>query len=75
MARIGGDLPEIGVHLACGLPNVDAVEFTSLLEPLFVEPARIAKGKLTPPAMPGHGFELNPEAVERYALSDGAIPK
>ena len=62
-------LPEIGVHLACGLPNVDAVEFTNLLEPLFLDPIRIEKGKLTPSAKPGHGLELNPEAVERYSVT------
>jgi L-talarate/galactarate dehydratase len=61
-------LPEIGVHLACGLSNVDAVEYSNLLEPLFVTPARIEQGKLVPPAAPGHGLELNPDAVERYAV-------
>ncbi len=60
-------LPEIAVHLACGLGNVDAVEYTSLLSPVFLEPLRIDKGKLTPTATPGHGFELHPEAVQRYA--------
>ncbi len=63
-------LPEIGVHLACGLPNVDAVEFSNLLEPLFVEPARIENGKLTPSSTPGHGFELNPDAVKQYAVAE-----
>lgn len=63
-------LPEIGVHLACGLANVDAVEFTNLLEPLFIESTRIENGKLTPPSINGHGLELNPEAIERYAVAD-----
>ncbi len=62
-------LPEIGVHLACGLSNVDAVEFTNLLDPLFEQPLCIEKGKLTPTSAPGHGFELHPEAMERYAVS------
>lgn len=63
-------LPEIGVHLACGLPNIDAVEFTNLLEPLFLNPLRIEKGKLVPSNAPGHGLELNPDAVERYSVSN-----
>ncbi len=63
-------LPEIAVHFACGLPNVDAVEFTNLLEPVFAEPLSIEKGKLTPSLKPGHGLELNPEAAGRYAVTN-----
>jgi L-alanine-DL-glutamate epimerase-like enolase superfamily enzyme len=62
-------LPEIGVHLACGLPNVDAVDYVGWLAPIFLEPLRIEKGKLTPSARPGHGLELNPEAVEKFRVS------
>jgi len=61
-------LPEIGVHLACGLPNIDAVDFTTMLAPAFREPLQLEKGKLTPPARPGHGLELNPTALEQYAF-------
>ncbi|MCE9533853.1 MAG: mandelate racemase/muconate lactonizing enzyme family protein [Planctomycetes bacterium] len=61
-------LPEIAVHLACGLSNINAVEFSNVLEPLFAEPVRIDKGKLTPSARPGHGLEFNPEALERYGV-------
>lgn len=61
-------LPEIGVHLACGLPNVDAVDYTTMLSGIFDTPLRIEKGKLAPPDRPGHGFELNPEALTRYAV-------
>jgi L-alanine-DL-glutamate epimerase-like enolase superfamily enzyme len=52
-------LPEIGVHLACGLSNVDAVEHTSLLDPIFAVPLVITDGKLKPGDVPGHGMELN----------------
>ena len=38
--------PEIAVHLACGLPNVDAVEFSNWLEPLFVQPVRSREARL-----------------------------
>jgi L-alanine-DL-glutamate epimerase-like enolase superfamily enzyme len=62
-------LPELGVHLVCGLPNLDAVDFTSILGPIFVEPLQIENGKLSPSATPGHGLELSPEAVGRYAAT------
>ena len=62
-------LPEIGVHLACGLPNVDAVEFVSTLSSAFLEPLQIKNGKLAPGVKPGHGFELNPDVLQRYAVS------
>jgi L-talarate/galactarate dehydratase len=61
-------LPEIGVHLACGLSNVDAVEYTSVLAGAFVKPLRAQQGKLVPPDLPGHGLELNFEALRRYAV-------
>jgi len=54
-------LPEIGVHLACGLPNIDAVEFGTPLNGILTRPLRIVAGKLTPPEGVGHGFELIPE--------------
>jgi L-alanine-DL-glutamate epimerase-like enolase superfamily enzyme len=65
-------LPEIGVQLACGLPNVDAVDYVGWLAPLFVEPLRIEKGKLTPSMRPGHGLELNPEALEKFRVAGSA---
>ncbi len=62
-------LPEVGVHLACGLPGVQAVEYVPWLAPLFVEPLAIENGTLVPPAKPGLGLELNPEALERFRVS------
>lgn len=64
--------PEVGVHLACGLPNVDAVDYTSWLAPLVKEPLRLEKGKLAPPARPGLGLELNADALEKYRVLGGA---
>lgn len=61
-------LPELGVHLACGLPNIDAVDYTGALAAAFSEPLQIEKGKLIPSAKPGHGLELSPVAKERYAV-------
>jgi L-alanine-DL-glutamate epimerase-like enolase superfamily enzyme len=62
-------LPEVGVHLACGLPGVQAVESVPWLEGLFLEPPTVEEGRLVPPPGPGLGLILGPEAVERYAVS------
>jgi L-alanine-DL-glutamate epimerase-like enolase superfamily enzyme len=61
-------LPEIGVHLACGLPIVTSVEYMPWLYPLFVDPPHLEKGKLVPPPRPGLGLELNPEAVAKFRV-------
>jgi L-alanine-DL-glutamate epimerase-like enolase superfamily enzyme len=62
-------LPEIGMHLACGLPGVQAVEYVPWLSSLFVEPVRLTDGNLVPPAGPGLGLVLNADSVGKYALS------
>lgn len=51
-------LPEIGVHLACGLPNVPMAEWGSWLAPVFTEAVQPKNGKLVPPARAGHGMVL-----------------
>jgi L-alanine-DL-glutamate epimerase-like enolase superfamily enzyme len=59
-------LPEVAVHLACGLPNVAAVEWMPWLFPAFAEPPRIVKGKIVPPPRPGLGLEMHPDAVAKF---------
>jgi L-alanine-DL-glutamate epimerase-like enolase superfamily enzyme len=59
-------LPEVGVHLACGLPNVQAVEYMPWLFPAFIEPPAIVQGKVVPPRRPGLGLEVRQDAVEKY---------
>ena len=61
-------LPEISVHLACGLPGVTSVEYMPWHTSLFVDPPRIDKGKLRPPPRPGLGLDVNPEAVAKYRV-------
>jgi L-alanine-DL-glutamate epimerase-like enolase superfamily enzyme len=61
-------MPEVGVHLACGLPNVGAVEYAPWLFPAFAEPPAIVEGKVVPPPRPGLGLEVNPDAA-RYAVA------
>jgi L-alanine-DL-glutamate epimerase-like enolase superfamily enzyme len=61
-------LPEVGVHLCCGLPGVTLVEYMPWLYPLFTNPPAIENGHLVPPPGPGLGLEFNPEALERYQV-------
>lgn len=59
-------LPEIGVHLACGLPHVMTVEYLPWLFPAFVEPPTVVKGRLVPNKRPGLGLEINPDAATKF---------
>jgi L-alanine-DL-glutamate epimerase-like enolase superfamily enzyme len=61
-------LPEVAVHLACGLPRVTLVEYMPWLYPAYVEPPAIVKGQIVPPPRPGLGLEISAEAVRKYAL-------
>jgi L-alanine-DL-glutamate epimerase-like enolase superfamily enzyme len=61
-------LPEVAVHLACGLPGVTLVEYMPWLFPAFVEPPAIVEGKIVPPQRPGLGLEINADAVDRYRV-------
>ncbi|MBV9122445.1 MAG: mandelate racemase/muconate lactonizing enzyme family protein [Planctomycetes bacterium] len=61
-------LPEVGVHLACGLPHVQAVEYLPWLFPAFVEPPALVEGKIVPPPRPGLGLEIRSDAVEKYRV-------
>jgi L-alanine-DL-glutamate epimerase-like enolase superfamily enzyme len=62
-------LPEVAVHLACGLPQVTIVEYMPWLYPLFVNPPRIVDGRIAPPPGPGLGLEVDAEAVTKYRVS------
>jgi L-alanine-DL-glutamate epimerase-like enolase superfamily enzyme len=61
-------LPEIGVHLGCGLGVVTSVEYMPWLYPLFTNPPAIQKGRLIPPSGSGLGLEVNRDAVEKYRV-------
>jgi L-alanine-DL-glutamate epimerase-like enolase superfamily enzyme len=61
-------LPEIGVHLACGLPQVRMVEYMPWLYPAFVDVPAIVEGQMVPPDRPGLGLELRHDAVEKYRM-------
>ncbi len=59
-------LPEVGVHLVCGLPGVVSVEYAPWLFSLYQTPPRLEQGRLVPPPLPGLGLEVNPEEVARH---------
>lgn len=61
-------LPEVAVHLACGLPQVRIVEYMPWLTPMFMEPPVIVDGKIVPPKLPGLGLEIRSDAVEEFGL-------
>jgi L-alanine-DL-glutamate epimerase-like enolase superfamily enzyme len=62
-------MPEVAVHLACGLPGVQIVEYMPWFFAAFVEPPALVKGQIVPPKQPGLGLELNTEAVQKYAFA------
>jgi L-alanine-DL-glutamate epimerase-like enolase superfamily enzyme len=61
-------LPEVGVHLACALPNAPMAEWGSWLAGAFAEPVVPQKGRLVPPDRPGHGMELSGDAVAKFRM-------
>jgi L-alanine-DL-glutamate epimerase-like enolase superfamily enzyme len=61
-------LPEVGVHLSCGLPGVASVEFMPWLYPLFTAPPRTEEGRLVPPPGAGLGLEVDPDAVAKWRV-------
>jgi L-alanine-DL-glutamate epimerase-like enolase superfamily enzyme len=62
-------LPEVAIHLACGLPGARAVDYVSWLEPLWQIPPAVAGGSISPPPGPGLGLELNTDAVARFRVA------
>jgi L-alanine-DL-glutamate epimerase-like enolase superfamily enzyme len=61
-------MPEVAVHLACGLPGVSAVEYVRWLEPLWATPPRFEGGKMVPPPRPGLGLEVDPDVAGKFAV-------
>lgn len=65
---------ELTGQLLCTIPNGQLVEdveggsFSDL--GLLSTPLRVVDGRFTPPAVPGHGIEFNPDALRRCAAPD-----
>jgi L-alanine-DL-glutamate epimerase-like enolase superfamily enzyme len=66
-------MPEIAVHLACGLPAVTLVEYMPWFYPLWAEPPALVEGKIVPPPRPGLGLEVNSELVRKYTLASCTV--
>ena len=67
-------VPDIHVHLAAAAPNVLALEYfhpgvgVLNFDQLVMQPIEFEKGELLVPNRPGHGIELDLEAVRRYEV-------
>lgn len=61
-------LPEVGIQLGCGLPNVHQIDYVGWLNPLFEEPLKFSKGFLQPPASTGLGLTWNEKAVAKFRI-------
>ena len=66
---LGNTNLEIGVHLAASLPECLYMEFSDLMwNDLAKEPVHFVHGRAIAPDRPGHGIELDREALERYSV-------
>jgi L-talarate/galactarate dehydratase len=57
-------LPEVGVHLACGLGGVPHVDSVSWFRDVFAGGPRVENGKLVPPAEAGLGLTVNVDVAK-----------
>jgi L-alanine-DL-glutamate epimerase-like enolase superfamily enzyme len=57
-------LPEVGVHLACGLGVVPHVDSVSWFRDVFACGPRIENGKMMPPTEPGLGLTVTADAAK-----------
>ncbi len=64
-------LPEIGLHLACGLQGVPFVEDVPWFSELLLGPEFVER-RLTPADRPGWGLEPHAEALAKLAVGGGA---
>ncbi|GIT30443.1 MAG: hypothetical protein Ct9H300mP1_24890 [Planctomycetaceae bacterium] len=60
---------EASVHLACGIPGVEGLEYMPWLTPAFVEPLRLEDGCLLAPEGPGLGLEISEKLMERFRVA------
>ena len=61
-------LPEVGVHLACGLATVPHVDSVSWFTELFTGGPSIENGKLVPGTAPGLGLMLNETVAAKWRV-------
>jgi L-alanine-DL-glutamate epimerase-like enolase superfamily enzyme len=63
-------LPEVGVHLACGLGVVPHVDSVAWFRDVFVGGPTVEGGKLVPPGEPGLGLTVPEETVFKLRVRD-----
>ena len=59
---------ELGVQVACGLPNVPMFESGNGLSRLFGTSPNIKGGRMSAPNLPGLGVQLDKTALEQYRV-------
>ncbi len=59
---------EASVHLACGLPGVDGLEYMPWLTSAFAEAPQLEDGHLVAPQSPGLGLEVAAHVIERHRI-------
>ena len=70
---VGNTPLEVGIHLACSLPEVEWMEYSFLNYNHLVEtPVCIENGYAYPPSQPGHGLCLSEVAREKYSVKETA---
>lgn len=62
-------MPEVGVHLACGLASVPHVDCVSWLRDLFTGGPVIEGGKMAPSTEPGLGLKVNEDVAQKWRIS------
>jgi len=65
---LGNTFLEVGVHMACALPEVEWLEYSfQNFDHLVDEPMQIRDGWITAPDRPGHGLVLSETARRDWA--------
>lgn len=68
---LGNTAHEIGVHLACALPEADWLEYSfHEYDHLIAEPVQFADGYALAPDRPGHGLALSAAARTEWARGE-----
>src|SRR5207302_6152742 len=60
--------PELSITVAAAVPNSVFVEYIPQMEPLLTRPLARRDGYGMPSDAPGHGIELDPEALDRFTV-------
>jgi L-alanine-DL-glutamate epimerase-like enolase superfamily enzyme len=72
---LGNTFLEVGVHMACALPEVEWLEYSfQNFEHLVEEPMEICDGWIHAPNRPGHGLVLSESARRQWARPEILTP-